>query len=253
MSRDSTIGTIIVAASLCVVCSVLVSGAAVGLRPLQEANARLFRQKNVLIAAGLLKQGESANADRVEELFKNFKTVVVDLETGQTVDDIDPAEYDQKEAARDPDRSVKTEGLKGFQRREKYSLVYLLMKDEKLSRVILPVYGKGLWSTMYGYLALEADKNTVAGLTFYQHGETPGLGAEIENPVWQAKWDGKEIRGEEGEIKIEVIKGTVDPSSPNAEHKIDGLSGATITSQGVSNMMQYWMSDEGFGKYLEQL
>ena len=127
-----------------------------------------------------------------------------------------------------------------------------MLKDgDQLKTVILPVYGKGLWSTLYGFIALEADLNTVAGLTFYEHAETPGLGGEIDNPRWKAFWPGKQLRAN-GDLRIEVVKGQVNPDSPDAVHQVDGLSGATITSRGVSNLVRYWIND-GFGPYLDKL
>ena len=253
MKRDSVSGTIGVAAALCIVCSVLVSAAAVGLRPLQSSNKDLFQKKNILIAAGLMKDGEQSCAALINHLYSDIQTEVVDLDTGEPAQDIDPATYDQSQAARDPKLSVPTEGLNGFQRREKYSLVYLLKQNDEVTKIILPVYGKGLWSTLYGYLALEQDKNTIAGLTFYEHKETPGLGGEVDNPNWKAKWLGKKVNNDQDEIAIEVLKGAVDSSSDLAKYQVDGLSGATITSRGVSNLVQYWMSNQGFGKFLEQL
>lgn len=253
MKRDSVMGTVAVAAGLCIVCSVLVSTAAVQLRPMQLAKKRLFQKKNILLAVGLLESGTSPSSKKINELFENIETVVVNLDEGERTDAVDPKTYDQKEAARNPKLSSPADGLKGFKTREKYSLVYLLRRDGNVEKIVLPVYGKGLWSTLYGYLALESDKNTIAGLTFYDHQETPGLGGEVDNPSWKASWDGKEVRDDQGDIAIEVIKGTVDPSSENAEHQIDGLSGATITSRGVTNLVQYWMSSDGFGKYLENL
>ena len=253
MRRDSVLGTIAVAAGLCIVCSILVSTAAVGLRPRQVANKQLFQKKNILLAAGLVQHDEQLTPERISQLFENIETEVAELDTGKVTDAVDPATYEQKAAARDPKLSVPTEGLAGFQTREKYSLVYLLKKDGNVAKIVLPVYGKGLWSTLYGYLALESDKNTIAGLTFYEHRETPGLGGEVDNPIWKAKWVGKKVSNDQDEIVIEVLKGAVDTSSDSAQHQIDGLSGATITSRGVSNLVQYWMSPAGFGKYLEQL
>ena len=253
MKRDSVLGTFGVATALCTVCSVLVSMAAVGLRPRQAANKQLFQKKNILLSVGLIKDGERVASGRINELFADIETILIDLDTGRPTDAVDIETYDQKKAARDPQLSVKTEGLVGFQSREKYSRVYLLKdRDGKISKVVLPVYGKGLWSTLYGYLALEKDKNTIAGLTFYDHRETPGLGGEVDNPIWKAKWVGKKV-SDGDDIVIEVVKGTVDSSADSATHQIDGLSGATITSRGVSNLVRYWMSERGFGKYLEQL
>ena len=253
MRRDSVMGTLAVAAVLCIVCSVLVSGAAVALRPKQNANKDLFQKKNILIAAGLIDANERVTHESVASVFENIETQLIDLKTGTFAEDVDPEEYDQKAAARNPKINVAADGLAGIQRREPYSLVYLVKDGGQLKTVVLPVYGKGLWSTMYGFLALESDLNTVAGLTFYTHGETPGLGGEVDNPAWKALWPGKTIRDDKGEIRIEVIKGRVDTSSDDAAYQVDGLSGATITSRGVSNLVQYWTSPEGFGKFLDNL
>ena len=253
MQRDSVMGTLSVAAILCVVCSVIVSSAAVGLRPLQEKNKQRFEKQNILLAAGMEEQLKTTDVD---ELFENIETQLIDLATGEPVgaDTIDPDTFDQKKAAKDLELSEVIPGeddIAGIKRREKYSRVYLLKEDGKLKSVILPVYGKGLWSTMYGFIALESDLNTISGLTFYEHGETPGLGGEVDNPKWKALWPGKQLRTA-SELKLEVIKGQVVSDSPDAIHQVDGLSGATITSRGVSNLVRYWI-DKGFGPYLEKL
>ena len=252
MNRDSVLGTVLVAAVLCVVSSVLVSGTAVGLRARQSDNKELFQRKNILLAAGLIEDAGKVSRSEIVELFKQIETQIIDLDTGERTEDVD-ASYDQRAASRDPKMSVDTQGLAGFSRRERFSRVYLVKQEEKISKVVLPVYGKGLWSTLYGYLAIEQDRNTVAGLTFYEHKETPGLGGEVDNPAWKAQWIGKKIRDAEGKIRLQVIKGKVDPVSPSAANEVDGLSGATITSRGVSNLVQYWMSEQGFGKYLQRL
>ena len=128
------------------------------------------------------------------------------------------------------------------------------MRDgNDISKVILPVHGPGLFSTLYGLLALEGDFSTVAGLTYYEHGDTPGLGGEVGNPDWQALWVGKAVFDDDGDVRLEVVKGSVDAASPNAIHQVDGLSGATLTSQGVTNMMQYWLGADGFGPFLARM
>ena len=253
MNRDSIGGTFTVAALLCVVCSVLVSGAAVGLRPFQDANKKLFQKKNILLAAGI-----SDPEKTIDELFENIETKLVDLATGEYYegDDVDIESYDQKSAARDPDLSLEIDpdaDIAGIKRREKYSRIYLVKNGSTVEKIILPVYGKGLWSTLYGFLALEGDLNTVAGLTFYEHKETPGLGGEVDNPNWKAIWPGKKIYDDKGDIRLEVVKGQVNPNSEIVNHQIDGLTGATITSRGVSNLIRYWLSDDGFGPFLDRL
>ncbi|WP_298860073.1 Na(+)-translocating NADH-quinone reductase subunit C [uncultured Gimesia sp.] len=261
MSRDSIGFTFLVSAALCVVCSVLVSGAAVGLRGLQEENKENERKKNILSAAGLIEPGASA-ADIKKIYDERVKGIIVDLNTGQVVTDDkelfpNPQEYDQKSAADNPKMSMvipPAEDFAGIKRRETYSWVYLISNEEgKLSQYVLPIRGKGLWSTLWGFLALDTNLNTIAGLTFYEHGETPGLGGEVDNPKWKALWKGKEAFGKDFDPEIEVIKGNVVPGSKNAIHEVDGLSGATITSRGVTHLLDFWLGNLGFRPYLEQL
>jgi Na+-transporting NADH:ubiquinone oxidoreductase subunit C len=179
---------------------------------------------------------------------------LVDLRTGEYTDAMTVEEYDQIRVARDRATSTglnRREDIAGIQRREDYAVVYLVEDlDGQLEAIVLPVRGYGLWSTMWGFLALEADASTVRGLSFFEHGETPGLGGEIDNPRWQARWEGKQIYDDAGEVAIQVIKGSVDPDEPGAQHRVDGLSGATLTARGVHNMMQFWLGERGFKPYL---
>lgn len=244
--------TLIVAVSLSIVCSVIVSGAATLLKPVQEANKLLDRQKNVLAAAGLLKPGTDIKAE-----FKRIDRKIVDLDTGEFTDAVDPETYDQRKAQKNPELSKslpRSEDPASINRREKYSLVYIVRTEGgDVDKVILPIRGYGLWSTLYGYLAIEADGNTVAGLTYYEHGETPGLGGEVDNPNWKSQWPGKKLYDENGDPAIDVLKGKVDPQEPDAEHKIDGLAGSTLTSNGIENMFQFWLGERGFGPFLDRL
>lgn len=247
--NDSVKQTIKVALLLCVICSVVVSGAAVIFKPMQLANKDLDRKSNILAAAGLLEEGKS-----VEELFKQITVKAIDLETGEYTDAVNAETYDPSKAARDPQMSSVLDGaedIASIKRRERYALVYLVEKQGEVEKIILPVRGYGLWSTLYGFLALEADANTIAGLGFYQHAETPGLGGEVDNPNWKALWPGKKVyQGESTAPAIELVKGNVTESTPNAEYKVDSLSGATLTSRGVTNLLQYWLGQEGFGPFL---
>ncbi len=250
MSRETDSTTIGKAVALCAICSLLVSVAAVSLRGLQEKNKREMKQRNVLDAVGLYEPGKS-----ISELFKQIETQVIDLETGLPAEGIDPDTFDQQKAARDPKLSVAIDpkdDVAGIKRREKYALVYFVKGDSgDFDKVILTVYGKGLWSTMYAYLALENDLQTVAGISYFDQKETPGLGGEVENKNWKASWKGK-IAIEEGESVINVVKG-LNLESPQAIHQIDALSGATITSNGVENTMKYWLGEHGYGPFLNRL
>ena len=252
MSKNDGISkTLLVAFALCIVCSVVVSTAAVLLKPAQEANKTLDRKRNILAAAGMLEEGAS-----IEEQFAQIQTRVVDLRTGRFTDDVDPASYEPVKAAKDPSRSsnlTQEEDIAGIGRREDYALVYLAESASgELDKVILPVRGYGLWSTLYGFIALEADANTVAGLGFYEHGETPGLGGEVDNPRWKAQWPGKEVY-RDGEVEIALGKGSVDSSSPDAPWRVDGLSGATLTSRGVTQLVHFWLGEQGYAAFLNNL
>ncbi len=250
-SNDGIKKTLLVAVALCIVCSLVVATAAVVLKPAQEENKALDRKRNILAAAGMLKPGES-----VEEQFKQVHTRIVDLATGKFTDAVNPDSYDQRKAAKDPSESVvltPEQDIAKIKRRAKLAKVYLVnTPDGKLDKLILPVHGYGLWSTMYGYMALESDLNTVAGLGFAEQGETPGLGGEVDNPNWKAKWPGKEVY-KDGKVELHLIKGTVDPNNPSAEWEVDGLSGASLTSNGVSNLVKYWLGDNGFQPFIENL
>ncbi len=252
MSSNDGIGkTLLVALLLCVVCSVIVSTAAVVLKPAQVANQALDKKRNILAAAGLLQEGVD-----VEEQFSRVSTRVIDLRSGKFTDAVDPARYDQRKAAKDPARSEKLETLEDpakLSRLEHYSLVYVVEGDNgTLDKIILPVHGYGLWSTLYGFVGLDADLNTVTGLGFYEHGETAGLGGEVDNPRWKAQWPGKQIYDGD-RVAIKVIKGSVNPGSAKAGYQVDGLAGATLTSRGVSNLVRYWLGDNGFAPFLNNL
>ncbi len=251
--KDSVSRTLLVAFGVCLVCAVVVSSAAVVLKPLQDINSERNRQQNILAAAGLLEQSVP-----LAEQFEKVQTRVVDLRTGRFTDEVDPATYDNLRAARTSGMATSfselgAEDRVGFTNREHYALVYLIENESGLDKVILPIRGYGLWSTLHGFIALESDLNTVAGLGFYEHGETPGLGGEVDNPNWKAIWEGKRIYSEQGDLLIEVVKGSVDPGATNAQYRVDGLSGATLTARGVNNLVRFWLGEQGFKPFLDNL
>ncbi len=252
MANDTIKKTLIVAALLCVICSVLVSTSAVGLRELQDANRERDRNKNIRKAAGLWKAGDPESS--VPAIFQEkVAPRVVDLATGEFDDETDPSEFDQRKAARDPATSEivpADEDIASVRRRSRKAVVYLVKEGSAISQIVLPVHGMGLWSTMYGFLALDRDTTTVRGITFYEHGETPGLGGEIENEMWQARWIGRKVFDAAWSVQIEVIKGSADRG---AEHQVDGLAGATISSRGVTHLLHYWLGQNGFGPFLEKM
>lgn len=260
-AKETVSRTVMVALALCIVCSVIVSAAAVMLRPAQITNQNLDIKSNILSAAGMFEQGMSA--DEIESVFSQFEVKLVDLDTGEYVEPTavgvnDPMKYDQYKAASNPELSKNipaSEDKAGIKRRPNVAKIYLLGEGDDFKRVVLPIHGYGLWSTLYGFISLEGNANTIEGLGFYAHAETPGLGGEVDNPRWKSQWVGKELynEGELTEPKIQLVKGGVDANAEGKEHKVDALSGATLTSRGVQQLVNYWMGDRGFAPYLIKL
>ena len=252
--QRSPLYTILFATAVCIVCAIVVSSSAVSLKERQEINAALDKQRNVLQAAGLMDPGEKLGAEEVAERFQGIEMEVIDMATGEPAPDIDPQTYDQAKAAKDPAQSTVAPANPSLVKRiPNYALVYkVLDEDGHVDALVLPVEGYGLWKTLYGFIAIEDDLNTVRGITFYEHGETPGLGGEVDNPRWKARWIGRKIFGDDGAPKIEVIKGFAPPPD-QAPYEVDGLSGATLTSRGVTNLVHFWLGETGFGPYLDKL
>ena len=260
MQLNSTSYIIKFAIATCVVCSLMVSSAAVLLKSKQKQNVQLDRQRNVLAVAGLTQPGQSLGAKETQQLFKNrVEPRLIDLATGTSAgpdSGIDPATYDQRRAAADPSTSTPAKpNLSSIIRVPKYALIYEIYPStarDHAELYVLPVEGLGLWGTLYGFLALDKDAQTIRGLTFYTHKETPGLGGEVDNPLWKAKWPGRKAFDENGKPVIEVIKGAAGTAAEDPHH-VDGLSGATITSRGVTNLLQFWLGEQGFGPFLATL
>lgn len=248
----STRFTVMFAAAVCVVCSIFVAGSAVTLKDKQEANKLLDRQSKVLIVAGLIGESESLSAKEIDARFKqNIKPVLVDLTTGDTAEG-DAATFDQKKAAADPATSrIAPPNEAKVARLPNQGVVFKVVDNGELKGLVLPIEGKGLWSTLYGFLALEADSKTIEGITFYEHGETPGLGGEVDNPRWKSLWKDRKAFDDSWKPKISVSKGAAGTPKDDPFH-VDGLSGATITSRGVTYLVQFWLGENGFGPFLKK-
>lgn len=213
------------AIGVCVVISAALALTSAALKDTQDAAAEFDRQKNVMMAAGQLKAGDTRSRQELEQAYKdNVREILIDTETG-------------KEAT---DKKVEDRAKMSEADQKRYRMLAIAKgADGKPEAYVLPISGKGLWSTLYGYLALGADATTVKGLTFYKHGETPGLGGECENPEWTAKWVGKSILEGDKLTGIVVKKGVVDPAVPfEKAHMVDGLSGATITCNGINKFVK---------------
>ena len=246
--KDSFSGTLIVVLAVSLICSVIVAGAVVGLKPVQEKQKVQDKQSYILSVAGLLDKNTDISktfADRIEQR-------VVDLATGEYVKDA-PKDFSARVASKDPAQSIQIkpeDDLAGIKSRAKYTEVYLVKGDDgKVSQIILPMHGNGLWSVMYGFVAIQPDGNTINGITYYDQGETPGLGGEIGNPLWQQKFVGKKLFDEQGKLALHVSKG----GSSDKEHGVDALSGASLTSKGVQGSFAYWFGEKRLYTLPEQI
>ena len=252
MSNDSIFKTFLVAFLLCVVCSILVCLAAIVRIDKEAYNKQLEIRKTVLAAGGYQQQIDDGG--NIDELFtSNMELKLVDLATGEYTTAVDAATYDQKEAVDNPELSEKIPAdldLAAIGTRAKYAAIYV----EKSGAVILPIRGAGMWGPMYGYIAIAADGTTVKGFTFYQHAETPGLGAEVDNPNWKKQWPDKQVFNSSGKLALKVVKkGKYNPNAADAVNTIDGIAGSTVTGSKVHGIIRYWFSEHGFAPFLTKL
>ncbi|TCP93227.1 Na+-transporting NADH:ubiquinone oxidoreductase subunit C [Cricetibacter osteomyelitidis] len=246
-NKDSTSGTILVVVLVSLICSIIVAGASVALKPTQEEQKLLDKQRNILSVAGLLEPKTNIKAVYAERI----EPRLVDLATGDYVEQ--SGTFDAKVAVKDPAQRIAIEPADdkaGIKVRAKLAEVYLVKNAEgKVTQIVLPMYGTGLWSVMYGFVALDTDADTIKGITYYEQGETAGLGGEIANPLWQKHFVGKKLFNAEGQVALHIGKG----ASSDAAHGVDGLSGATLTTNGVQGSFDYWFGKNGFGPYLEKV
>jgi len=259
-SQKETFGkTVGFVLAVCVVCALLVSFSAVQLKPLQKANKALDQQTKILEASGLLSQTDGSSKS-IKALYneKVFGSII-ELKSGDTlcsvkenkVEDACYAKilnFDERRNSRDKKLSVKPENdIAGINRQSKEAVVYLVKNDSgTVQTVVLPIVGAGLWDLMFGYVGLESDLNTVKSVIYSDHKETPGLGAEVLNPNWKALWPGKKIYNAAGDVKARLVKGG---AKADDIHGVDALSGATLTSNGVTNTLQFWFGVEGYAPF----
>ena len=256
MNNDSPAKAFLVVLLTAVVCASLVSAAVVILRPIQLNNQLLERSRNIMQLTGLLTEGVEPGDEETLTLFKSLDTRIVDIDEGTFDSTINADTFDKRRAASNPEISVAVPAeydQASLGRRSRYAPVYLVWRENKLDRIILPIRGAAMWSTLYGYLALEADLNTVAAATFYEHAETPGLGDQITRPDWLAQWQGRQIYDAQGELRFAVSTGRVEPGSPAAQYEVDALTGATVTADAVTALVHYWLGPHGYQPLLNQL
>jgi len=235
--------------AVCVVCAALVSISAVGLKQKQKDNKALDQQTKILEASNLLADATKEGGLGIVATYKALVDArMVDLDSGEFIEG-DVVNFDERRNSRDAALSTKPENdLAGINRRSNTAVIYLIKNESgAIETVVLPIVGSGLWDLMYGYVGLEADLNTVKSVIYSDHKETPGLGAEVLNPKWKALWPGKKIYNDAGEVKVKLVKGGAKASDI---HGVDGLSGATLTSNGVTNTLQFWFGEEGYAPFI---
>ena len=256
MTKDSPLRALLTVLVTAVVCSFFVSASVVLLRPIQLNNKLLERSGNVLAMTGLLPADDGVGDEQLLNLFKSLDARVVDVDAADLDTEFDPYTFDARKAAADPELSEVVppeQDIASLGRRSRYQTVYLVWKDGVLDRVVLPIRGAGMWSMLYGYIALEADFNTIAGIKFYEQNETPGLGDQIAKPHWQAKWVGKQLYDDTGELQFRIAEGPVRAGASGAEYQVDALTGATVTANAVTALVRYWFGPNGYGPLLAQL
>ena len=256
MAKDTPLRAFLTVLVTAVVCSSVVSGSVVLLRPIQLNNKLLERSGNILALTGLLPADSQVGDEQLLELFKSLDARVVDIDTGSFDSEFDPYTFNERKAATNPELSdpiPPAQDLANLTRRSRYKTIYMVWDDGALQRIVLPINGAGMWSMLYGYIALEPDFNTIADVLFYEQNETPGLGDQITKPHWQAKWAGKKLYDETGQVLFRVAEGPVTEGSAAADYQVDGLTGATVTSNAVTAVLQYWFGPNGYGPLLKHL
>lgn len=256
MDNESPVKALLVVGATALVCSILVTVAAVTLQPIQRAYQDLERIRYIVGISSPEQALEEMSELEIIIAFQSLDTRIVDLDRGTFDDSVDSSTFNARDAAADPQYSVAipdNQDMANLGRRSRLVTVYLNRDGDQLRRIILPVYGQGMWSTIYGYLAIESDLNTIADLTFYEQAETPGIGDVILRPDWQAQWRGRKLYDELGAFRFNISRDTVDPASAQAAYHVDGIAGATVTLNGVMNLMRYWFGPHGFAPFLNNL
>ena len=220
---------------------------------MQLAYQSIERNRAVLEASRLIEPGLDLADNEIVDRFLVLETRIVDLDTDAFSDAVSPITYDVRAAMNDPDRTepIPSElDTASLGRRPVYLPVYLLLDDQRVERIVLPVYGPGMWSTIHGFISLQADFATIEGVAFYEHGETPGIGDRILDPAWLAQWRGQPAYDDSGQL---VLRIGANSTSSTSNSGIDAISGATVTVSAVEDLVRYWLGDDGFGPILADL
>ncbi len=253
---ETPVRSLLILLTVALTCSVLVSVSAIMLRPIQLQNELIQRYRNIVALTGLVPIDERLSDEQILNAVTALDVRVVNLNTGRFEPAIDPDTVNARAALSNPEASVAIPSdadTARLGRRAVHEVVYLVWDDDRLDRIILPISGQGMWSTLFGFLALEGDLNTIAAVTFYEQAETAGLGDQIQDPAWNARWTGRRLFSSGGDFRFRIASGVVDDSSAAATHEVDGLSGATVTANAVAALVRFWFSAEGFGRFITYL
>jgi len=256
LNNDSPQKALLVVFLVALVCSILVSVASITLKPIQQRNQLVERSKNIVALTGLVEDGVALSSDEILAAVDQLDIRVLNITTGDFADDIDAIDFDARAAANDPELGVAipaTEDVASLGRRSKYEIIYLVWQGDTLQRIVFPIVGQGMWSTIYGYIALESDLNTIGAVSFYEQTETAGLGDQIQRPAWQAQWRGRKLFDDQGNFRFRVGPGSIEAGSRAAAHQVDGLSGATVTGDAVTRIISYWFGPHGYRALLNKL
>ena len=255
MDNDNPIKAILVVMLTALVCSVLVTLTAVKWQPIQQAYQNLDRNRALVEISGLIHETEQLTNSEVISLLQKIEARVVNLGTGETDLSHNPKTFDGWLADNNPELSeeIPTElDLAKLKHRSRLVNAYLIIDSEngQLKRLVLPIYGKGMWSKIFGFIAVENDLNTIAGITFYQQTETAGIGDKILDPNWQKSWRGRKLFDENNTLLHGGDLNRISPSELGALHQIDAISGATVTVDAVKDMVRYWFGPHGYINFL---
>ncbi len=256
MNNESPQKALLVVFSIALVCSILVSVAAVSLRPIQIRNQLVEKSRNIVALSGLVDPGEDFSSDEILIAVTQLDARVIDIDSGEFEDSLDVNEFDPRAAVNDAELGTAIpddEDSATLGRRSRYEIVHLVWDGDQLKRVILPIVGQGMWSTLYGFIALEADLNTIAAISFYEQAETAGLGDQITHGSWQSKWQGRELFGSDGSFRFRIAAGPVKDGSAMARHQVDAMTGATVTGTAVTRLVSYWFGPHGYRAFLNNL
>ncbi|MGI9293921.1 MAG: Na(+)-translocating NADH-quinone reductase subunit C [Pseudomonadales bacterium] len=255
-SKDSPLKALIVVVAVSLACSMLVSFASISLKPIQLLNQKVERSRHIVALTGLVPSDKKLSNDEILNAVEQLDVRVIEIDTGDFDDNINPEDFDARAAVNNPDLSVPIPpdgDLARLGRRARHAIVYLVWEGNDLNRIILPVHGQGMWSTLHGLLALEVDFNTIGAVTFYEQAETAGLGDQITDPNWQVKWKGRQLFNNQGEVVFRVAAGPVEESSAAALHQVDAISGATVTAVSVTRLVEFWFGPNGYLPFLNKL